>query len=119
METLKPIIDQILIIVLAVVSGSVPFIVRYALRHVERRLDFDIATKDEERLEALVVEGVHFIEEEYRGKKEKGMIKQNAAVKHIMDAIKDSDLPDMAEAWVVAKVKAKLGQHRHETGSVK
>ena len=116
METVQQIGAALLTMALAIIAGAAPFVVKFVLAHVQARLKFDIATKDEERLERLVTEGVHFIEEEYRGKSEKGLLKQNDAVTHVMDAIKRSGLPEQAEEHVVKLIKAKLGQHRHEAG---
>jgi hypothetical protein len=117
METLQQIANAALPMVLAIVAGCSPFVVKWVVNYVERRLDFDIAKDDELRLEKAVIDGVHFAEEEYKKRSEKGKIKEQAAVKHILDTIKDSGLPEKAEEWVVAKVKAKLGEMRANGGA--
>ena len=116
METAQQIGAALLSMALAIVAGSAPFVVKWTLAHVKARLDFDVSKEDERRLEKAVVEGIHFAEEEYAGRSEKGLIKQNAAVKHILESIKHSGLAEKTEEWAVARIQAKLGQHRHEAG---
>jgi len=131
-EILKLVIANLLPVVGAILVGVAPLIVHMVVRHLQKRLDFEIAEKDEKRLSDLVVEGIHFAEEEARGKIKmatrtaeaacenpaglnlnsiKGQ-KEGAAVRYILGKLAESGYPEKTAEWATKAVRAALGKLR-------
>lgn len=119
MEWLKIILENLLPILVAVLTPILVVLGRWFIRYLEKKLDFDMSLEVEEKLLEYIHQGVSYAEEKARaalrvdpGNMTSGQEKLDAAMRYVRDQIERQGWDDMAGELLSDMIEAALNQSR-------
>lgn len=112
--------DIVADLVPVVVSIAVPILLLLArafMKWLEKKLDFDISTANEAKIEGIIFDAIAYAEEQAlkalkSGTQMGSKSKLELAIEYVLNRVKELGLPEMATASIVKLLESKLNMTR-------